>query len=207
MRVEIPFLPRRWALAGALALAAVLPQAAHADPETLINTQCAGCHGPGGNSLVSMFPSLAGQPQAYLEKQLYDYFDGKRTNDIMSPVMAQMQRSEVAAVSAYYAGQKIAPLDPEPGSDALLEMGRRIYQDGIDDRSIPGCQGCHQADAKGAERYPRLFGQQRAYFVDQIKQFRSNQRTNDRARVMRNIAKPLTDHEISALAEYLATGR
>jgi DNA-binding FadR family transcriptional regulator len=56
----------------------------------------------------------------------------------------------------------------------------------------------------GSERYPRLAGQPQAYIVQQLADFKSGTRSNDRAHVMRAVAGRLTDEEIRAIAEYLA---
>ena len=38
---------------------------------------CAACHGADGNAAVPMYPSLAGQGEAYLVKQIHDFKKGK----------------------------------------------------------------------------------------------------------------------------------
>ena len=69
---------------------------------------------------------------------------------------------------------------------------------------MPACVGCHLPNGVGHERYPRLAGQRQAYVVQQLTEFKSGTRTNDRAHVMRALAGRLTDEEIRAVAEYLA---
>ena len=44
---------------------------------------CAACHGPDGNSPSGQYPSLAGQGERYLIKQLKAYKSGERENAIM----------------------------------------------------------------------------------------------------------------------------
>ena len=43
------------------------------------------CHGPGGVSANPDWPSLAGQGQKYIEKQLKDFKSGERPNMVMQP--------------------------------------------------------------------------------------------------------------------------
>jgi len=50
--------------------------AAQPKPETL--AACAACHGPGGNSQIPQFPSLAGQPKVFVENQLVLIREGLR---------------------------------------------------------------------------------------------------------------------------------
>ena len=49
-----------------------------------------------------------------------------------------------------------------------------------------------------------LAGQLQAYVVQQLTEFKSGARSNDRAHVMRAVAARLTDEEMRAVAEYLA---
>ena len=72
---------------------------------------CAACHGPAGKGLPSAgFPALAGQHAAYTEKQLKDFYSGKRTNDgdtkIMRDIAKRMHMDEIKAVSDYIQGLK-----------------------------------------------------------------------------------------------------
>ena len=55
-----------------------------------------------------------------------------------------------------------------------------------------------------ASQYPRIGGQHADYTVAQLKAFRSGERANDGAAMMRTVAAKLTDTEMSALAEYLS---
>lgn len=41
---------------------------------------CAACHGNDGNALVPMYPKIAGQHEAYLEKQLVEFKSGVRND-------------------------------------------------------------------------------------------------------------------------------
>ncbi len=42
------------------------------------STLCAACHGPKGVSTNPLWPSLAGQHEGYLKKQLLDFKDNKK---------------------------------------------------------------------------------------------------------------------------------
>jgi cytochrome c553 len=61
-------------------------------------------------------------------------------------------------------------------------------------------------DGKGnaAAGYPALSGQDTPYVELQLKAFRSGERANDEAEVMRMMAARLTDTEIAAVASYVA---
>ncbi len=65
------------------------------------------------------------------------------------------------------------------------------------------CAACHGADGIAiAPMYPNLKGQQAAYLVKQLKDFRSGTRNDP---VMSAQAKPLSDQDIENLAAYYAS--
>lgn len=66
-------------------------------------TLCAGCHGPNGISVNPLWPNLAGQKAAYIEKAMRDYKTGQRTDPSMSAIAATVNDSELASLGAYYA--------------------------------------------------------------------------------------------------------
>ena len=65
---------------------------------------CAACHGADGNSANPLWPNLAGQHAAYLEKQMKDFRDGKRQDPLMSSMATALSDSDIADLAAYYAG-------------------------------------------------------------------------------------------------------
>jgi cytochrome c553 len=188
-------------LAAAACLAA-FASASLADAQQIAATVCIACHGEGGNSVVPMFPRLAGLQSEYVAKQLNDYLASKRKSDVMAPVIAGLKADDVPGLAAYYAAQKPAPGKVQ--DDKLAAAGKALFEDGNTASGVPACVGCHQAGALGNERYPRLAGQHQAYTLLQMQQFKSGARTNDRARVMRAVAERMTEQEMAAVSEYLA---
>ena len=73
----------------------------------LKSVSCAGCHGSEGVSSNPMWPSLAGQKEQYLAKQLRDFRDGKRHNPVMSPMARGLTDQDIENLAAYYSS-----LDP-----------------------------------------------------------------------------------------------
>jgi cytochrome c553 len=186
-------------LAGSLLLAA---PAAFADAKEIAETVCIACHGEGGNSVVPTFPKLAGQHPVYMEKQLLEFLDGKRKNEAMEPFLGNFTKSDVPALAAYYAAQQQTP--GEVSNPELLAAGKALYEDGNVDSGVPGCMGCHQANGQGNARYPRLAGQHQAYTLQQMSDFKSGVRTNDRGKLMRAVAERMTEQEMQAVSEYIA---
>jgi cytochrome c553 len=64
---------------------------------------CSACHGPGGYKLGA--PALQGQHAAYIERQLGEFAQGMRQNDIfeqMRVVARQLEPNEIRAIAAFY---------------------------------------------------------------------------------------------------------
>lgn len=62
------------------------------------------------------------------------------------------------------------------------------------------CVTCHGRNGVGTSPvFPNLAGQKSLYMIQQLEQFRSGARKSE---VMNVVAKPLTDAEIEALANY-----
>jgi cytochrome c553 len=185
--------------AGAFLGAAPAAAAAAAD---IAASLCAACHGEGGNSVVPTFPKLAGQQTDYLAKQLTEFLSGKRKSEVMAPAIASLKSGDVPGLAAYYAAQKPVPGKVE--DPALAAAGKKLYDDGNEANGVPACGGCHLEKGEGNERFPRVAGQHQAYAVQQMMDFKTGARNNDKGRVMRVVAERMTEAEMKAVAEYLA---
>jgi cytochrome c553 len=187
---------------GLLVLGASAPVLAQ-QAGTVTVTACQPCHsGAPGAQAAPTFPKLDGQHAAYLEKQLREYKSGKRTSEVMAPLIAAMKKGQIPGMAAHFAGQ--TPAGGAVENQELASRGKTLYEEGNRASGVPACVGCHLPNGTGAERYPRLAGQRQAYTVQQLTDFKSAKRSNDRARVMRLIAGRLTDEEMRAVAEYVA---
>lgn len=180
----------------------------HADDDVpeLVRTLCAGCHGVDGNGANparAEYPKLAGKRSAYLKKQLNDYRSGKRKSAIMAPLVSSLSAEQIDEVTAHYSRQTGKP-STVTNSD-LIEIGRKIYQDGNVDSGVPACGGCHQPDASGDMRSPRLAGQHARYTYGELRKFATGERDNDRGQLMQAVAMRMTDEEMRAVSEYLAS--
>jgi cytochrome c553 len=171
--------------------------------KAIATTVCAACHGPDGNSVMPANPTLAGQHEKYTEKQLANFKDQLRKNPIMLGMVAALTPEDMRNVGAYFAAQKPAPNVAR--DEAAVKIGERIYRGGVAESGVPACSGCHGPDASGIpNQYPRLAGQHKDYTVAQLKTFRSGERANDSANMMRMVAGRLSDEQINGLAEYVA---
>lgn len=163
---------------------------------------CIACHGVGGVSINAEWPSLAGQGEAYLYKQLVEYqAEEGRSNILMAPMIMDLTDQDMRDISAYYASLA-APVGI--AKDGSVELGEAIYRGGSE--GIAACVGCHGPAGRGnpAAKYPGLAGQHAVYIAGQLRMFRSEERSNDSNQMMRGLAHRMTDPEIDAVAEYIA---
>jgi cytochrome c553 len=172
------------------------------DAATIAATVCVACHGPDGNSLIPMFPKIAGLQPSYVVKQLRDFQAGRRRSDVMAPVLAGIKPQDIAPLAAHFATFK---LQPAPAADKkTADLGKLIYFDGNEDTGVPACVGCHQPAGAGHLIYPRIGGQHAAYLKQQLKNFAAGERANDPNRFMRVVAQRMSDEEMDAVAAYLS---
>lgn len=165
---------------------------------------CAGCHGADGNAVIPNYPKLAGQHAAYLVKQLQAFKTKQRKNVIMEGQAAALTPEVMEDIAAYYSSQAVkvgAATDK-----AMREMGERIYRGGNETKSVAACMGCHGPTGAGnpAAKFPSLGGQNADYVTQSLKDFRSEVRgADDAGKIMRSIAKRMSDDEMQAVAHYI----
>ena len=167
---------------------------------------CVGCHGVDGNSMVPMFPKLAGQGEKYIAKQLADFkADSTRKDPQMKGFAAGVSEKDAADIGAFFASQKLKSAAPADGSK--LVMGKEIYKGGNLQTGVPACQGGHGPKGAGmaAAGDPQIGGQYAAYTLKQLKAFKDGTRTNDDKKLMRNVLKAMTTKEMEAVAQYIAS--
>ena len=70
---------------------------------------CTACHGQNGISVNPLWPSLAGQQEAYLAKQIRAFRDGERTDVSMQPFVANLTDQDIEDLAAHYAALSPCP--------------------------------------------------------------------------------------------------
>lgn len=175
---------------------------------------CAACHGPGGNSVVPSWPSIAGQGAPYLYAQLKAFkmgivgHEGAGNEQVrMDPVMgaqaATLSDQDMQDLAVFFAAQESKP---GVASEESIELAQPLYRAGNAERGIPACASCHGATGAGnpAAAYPRVGGQHADYTAKQLKAYRSGERkAGASGLIMAEVAAKLSDEEIAALASYL----
>nr|WP_236572560.1 c-type cytochrome [Burkholderia sp. 8Y] len=174
-----------------------LPCLAHADAQAgaAKAAVCAACHGQNGNSTSGDYPSLAGQSSRYLFLELRDFKAGRRSDPRMSPMAANLSSEDMHDLADYFSAQTLTPTDFK-ADPVKVEAGKKKSDEVL-------CTMCHLGGFKGQNEIPRVAGQQYAYIVKQLQDFRARKRTND-AGNMTSVTKNLSDADIENLANYIA---
>jgi cytochrome c553 len=175
---------------------------AHVDALNRKRAICAGCHGPAGTGVVTTAPNIAGQHAPYTNKQLSDFKTGARKSSVMNPIVAPLSSDEIGALATFYARQ---PRGQGGTPAALVELGEKIYRGGNPQNNVPACMACHGPSGTGnaPAGFPALSGQHADYTRAQLLAYKSGDRSNDRAAIMRSISSRMTDAEIEAVAAYV----
>ncbi len=187
---------------------------------------CAGCHGEDGNSMVAIFPKLAGQHEGYLTQQLLAFKNGSRNAPMMASIAMGLDEKSIKDISAYYSSKKISsnpmPIlisdddddEPEMSDDQkteevnrLVALGADLYRNGNLKTEVSACIACHGPAGEGNRpaAFPALQGQHADYLSKALTDFKKGSRSNLSDNMMHMISKKMSDEEIQALSFYMST--
>ena len=157
---------------------------------------CSGCHGDNGISQMESIPSLAAQPDAFIQWQLVFFRSGTRKNEQMQPIVEPLTNEDIRNLAAYFASLPPPPKKADANPDlsakgAQAAMGRR-------------CGSCHGDNYAGTKAVARIAGQREEYLVKALHDYKSSARSGGGMAAMADVAYPLSEEEIEALAHYLA---
>jgi cytochrome c553 len=158
---------------------------------------CAGCHGEDGISQTENIPSLAGEPDQFIQWQLVFFRGGSRKNEQMQPIAEQISNDDVRLLGAYFASLT-PPKAPQPDDNPDLSTK------GAQAASGRRCASCHTDSYAGTKAVARIAGQREEYLVKALHDYKSGVRSGGAGAAMAEVAYPLSDEEIEALAHYLA---
>jgi cytochrome c553 len=180
---------------------------------------CAACHGLDGNPADPQYPRLAGMPERYVAQQLALFKGGQRNTGmaaIMMPMAMPLSAQDMRDLGAYFSQQKAGA---GIGDDSKIatglyagkkyyEVGQMLFRGGDPARGVPACMSCHGPTGAGnpGPPYPHLAGQQSAYAVRRLQEYRAGKTSETdthQFNIMATVAKSLTDEEIQSLASYL----
>jgi cytochrome c553 len=165
-------------------------------PETL--AACLACHGEGGVSRTPEVPSLAAQPDLFIEWQLVYYRDGTRPGDIMVPVAQALSDADIRALGAYFAALPAPPPAADADRDpALGAEGARLAAGGR-------CANCHLPNFAGQGEIPRLAGQREEVLDRALNDYKTGTRRGRGNAAMPEIVYGMSADDIKALAHFLS---
>lgn len=156
---------------------------------------CAACHGPGGKSTNPMYPVLAGQPAQFIMTALFEFREGKRKNEQMSPLAANLTNADLNDIAAYFNAQP-APPPVRQTTPANVTAGRDLTVKNA-------CIACHGPRLLGQQQMPRIAGQFQEYLRAQLTGFKAGTRA-DMDGTMSSAAQGLSPQDIDVLADYLS---
>jgi cytochrome c553 len=159
---------------------------------------CAGCHGEDGISQTPLTPSLAGEPDYFIQWQLVFFRAGSRKSEVMEPIAQALSNEQIRNLGAYYASLPPPRPQPAPAADALAASGARLAAE-------HRCQSCHGEDYAGAGPAARLSGQREDVLFKALRDFKSGVRLAPGVASMADVVYDLSDGDMRALAHYLAT--
>jgi cytochrome c553 len=178
------------ALFGTLVIVAALGAPAGAEGIEDKLQICTSCHGPDGRPIDSTIPTIWGQTEYFLVKQLHDYKSGDRENVVMASFAKRLTQAELRPAAAYLSKKpwpaKVTPVAAAPAPDGIAL-----------------CQICHQQGFAGGLPAPRLAGQSYEYLVEAMRAFAEGDRTNNADMV--KIMQELSPAKREEIARYISS--
>ena len=152
---------------------------------------CFGCHGKDGNSTITGNPNLSGFNPEYLTAAITQYQTDERKHQLMKSFVSDLDHEQVELISVHYASQEPKPTQHPGKGDpgAVKEM-------------VGGCEGCHGAKGVSSSKTPSLAGQDAAYLVTALMDYKNKTRSNTD---MQNAVAELSKSDMSNLATYFAS--
>ncbi len=141
---------------------------------------CAGCHGDNGISQMENIPSLAGQLDQFIQWQIVE----------------QLNNDDIRNLGAYFVSLT-PPKGPKDDNPDLSAKGKQAA-------AGRRCASCHTDNFAGAKAVARIAGQREEYLVKALHDYKSGVRSGGAQSAMSDVAYPLSEEEIEALAHYLA---
>ncbi|WP_375158065.1 c-type cytochrome [Bradyrhizobium sp. RDT46] len=191
-----PFISHAISALALLALGAVPAGAADNSAIKEKASACAGCHGENGISQTENVPSLAGQPDQFIQWQLVFFRAGARKNEQMKPIAEEITNEDIRNFGAYFS-QLTPPKGPDDADPDLSKKGAQVA-------AGRRCASCHTDSYAGTKAVARLAGQREEYLVKALHDYKAGQRIGNGVAAMVDVAYRMSDEEITAVSHYLA---
>jgi cytochrome c553 len=157
---------------------------------------CAACHGEDGNSRNPEVPSIAAQPQLFIENQLILFREELRKSEQMLPVVKGLKDAEIVKLAQHFSKLPAKPMETSPADPALVQRGRAKAK-------ALRCGVCHLSAFEGQKQMPRLAGQRELYLEREMRAYRDNTRSGGDT-IMASTLYGVPDADIKALAHFLS---
>ncbi|WP_454634074.1 c-type cytochrome [Bradyrhizobium cenepequi] len=189
-----------WSAVSSLALASILLATPIRAADVAAGKEkaelCVACHGDNGISQTENIPSLAGQPDQFIQWQLVFFRAGTRKNELMQPIVEQLNNEDIRNLGAYFSSLT-PPKGPKDDDPDLSEKGKQAA-------AGRRCASCHTDSYAGTKAVARIAGQREEYLLKALHDYKSSARSGGAMAAMADVAYPLSEEEITALAHYLA---
>jgi cytochrome c553 len=136
-----------------------------------------------------------GQNYYYLYVQLKDYASGRRQNEVMTPMAAELSKEEMQALAKHFSEQPWPKVSFSPAEPALSHQAQQAMTAGA-------CTECHLGNLHGRSGIPRIAGQQPAYLEKTMLELKNKVRKNAPAKS--SLFATFPDEDLKALAAYAA---
>ena len=190
----------RIALVGMLSIAMLCGSAAHAaDPAAAIKEKaeiCAAVTAKPAFRRPRTFPRWRASPISSSSGNWCSSAAARARTSRCSRSPKQISNEDVRTLGAYFA----ALTPPKAAPDDNPDLSKKGAQAAAGRR----CASCHTDSYAGTKAVARLAGQREEYLVKALHDYKSGVRSGGAGAAMTDVAYPLSDEEIEALAHYLA---
>jgi len=164
---------------------------------------CISCHGKEGRSDVLVYPNLAKQHSAYIEKQLQNFKAGTRKDPAMNQFAAALSNEEIQHIGAYFVDTKAV---------ANVKVRQPVVSAALTEHAVAGkvkaaaCGACHGSDGNAlVAMYPKLAGQNAIYIAKQLADFKAGDASGRNDPVMAGMVAALSEQDMLELGSYFAS--
>ena len=141
-------------------------------------------------------PSIAAQPQLFIENQLILFREELRKSDPMFAVVKGLKDAEIVKLAQHFSKLPAKTMEAAPVDAALLQRGRARAKE-------LRCGVCHLSGFQGQKQMPRLAGQRELYLEREMRAYRDNKRSGGDT-IMASTLYGVSDADIKALAHFLS---
>jgi cytochrome c553 len=159
---------------------------------------CRACHGERGVSQNTGVPSLAAQPDQYIQWQLVFFRLDSRKSEIMGPLVKDISNDDIKAFGAYFAALPPPPADSLPDQEPGLSAAGKLLAE------EHHCNSCHTGNFAGQQATARLAGQREEVLRKALEDYRSGARRGTGIAAMPEAVYGLTDDDFAKLSHYLS---